>query len=128
MYLESIHKTIKYFYLNGRINKRMDQCINALLKFIRDKVFERFIKLAKNKYCAKEDNIVISHNAAVKISDPKIIQMSPTTWKIDSTTDKKKLYNVSKVREICDVDNCKLKCLCNICTHIFICDCPDFTI
>jgi len=45
MYLESIHKTIKYFYLNGRKNKRMDQCINALLKFIRNNIFDRFIKL-----------------------------------------------------------------------------------
>lgn len=61
MYLESIHKTIKYLNLNGRKNKHMDQCINALLKFIPDKMFERFMKLSKNKYSAKEDNIVISH-------------------------------------------------------------------
>lgn len=129
MYLESIHKTIKYFYLNGRKNKRMDQCINALLKFIRDKVFERFIKLAKNKYCSKEDKIMMSHNAAVKICDAKIERMSPTTWKINSTTGKESSYDVSKVQEICVLSNCKLKCrLCNICNHIYTCGCPDFMI
>jgi len=47
MFLESIHKTIKYFYLNGRKNKRMDQCINALLKFIRDKMFEIYSTIQK---------------------------------------------------------------------------------
>ncbi|KAL4082867.1 hypothetical protein QTP88_029521 [Uroleucon formosanum] len=130
MYLESIHKTIKYFYLNGRKNKRMDQCINALLKFIRDKMFERFIKLSKNKYSAKEDNILASHNIVVKIlDDVKIERVSETTWRIDSTTEKNLTYDVSKVQDICDTDNCKLKCrLCNICTHIFICECPDFII
>lgn len=129
MYLESIHKTIKYFYLNGRKNKRMDHCINVLLKFIWDKVFERFIKLAKNKYCAKEDNIMITHNAAIKSPDIKIERMSSTSWRIDSTTERKLTYNVSKVQEICNVENCKLKCLiCDICTHIFTCECPDFII
>ncbi|XP_029348452.1 uncharacterized protein LOC115034976 [Acyrthosiphon pisum] len=96
MYLESIHKTIKYFYLNGKKNKRMDQCINALLKFIRDKIFERFIKLAKNKYCSKEDKIMMSHNAAVKICDAKIERMSPITWKIISTTEKESSYDVKE--------------------------------
>jgi hypothetical protein len=32
MYLESFHKTFKYYYLEGRKNKRLDTCIDALLK------------------------------------------------------------------------------------------------
>ncbi|CAI6377580.1 unnamed protein product [Macrosiphum euphorbiae] len=84
---------------------------------------------AKNKYCSKEDKIMMSHNAAVKICDAKIERMSPTTWKIISTTEKESSYDVSKVQEICVLSNCKLKCrLCNICNHIYTCGCPDFMI
>lgn len=60
MFLKSIHKTI-----NGQRNKRMDKYINALLKFIRDKTFEKFFKLAENKHSRKDDIIVCSHKVVV---------------------------------------------------------------
>lgn len=74
MYLESLHKTLKYYYLHGRKNKRMDRCINALLKFIRDKTFTQFIKMVKNIYSAKEDSIARSHAEAVKNIDSAVIK------------------------------------------------------
>lgn len=57
-YLESVHKCWKYYYLHGKKNKRLDTCINVLLKFTRNKIFERFIKFVKNKYTTKEENII----------------------------------------------------------------------
>lgn len=64
MFLESIHKTINYC-VKGRKHKRMDKCINDLLKFIRGKTFKRFIRLAKNKHSCKKDIIVYNHKLAV---------------------------------------------------------------
>ncbi|KAF0722333.1 MULE domain-containing protein, partial [Aphis craccivora] len=41
MYLESLHKNIKYCYLEGKHCKRLDMAINALMSLVRDKSFER---------------------------------------------------------------------------------------
>ncbi|KAJ8909974.1 hypothetical protein NQ315_008989 [Exocentrus adspersus] len=47
MYLESMHKTLKHIYLNGKKNKRIDQLIFALMKLIRDQMFKRLKKTVK---------------------------------------------------------------------------------
>lgn len=100
----------------------MDKCINALLKFTRDNIFTRFIKIAKNKYCAKENDIIKSHSEGLKIPFSKIIKSEKTKWLVESTADEFS-YDVIKVicKEVCDVPDCKLKCReRNICIHIHI--------
>ena len=37
MYVEAFHKVLKYVYMKGRVNKRLDKCIFVLLKLARDK-------------------------------------------------------------------------------------------
>ncbi len=54
MYVESFHYVLKYIYMKGRVNKRMDKCIHILLTFARDKAFERLVKFEKGK--AVENN------------------------------------------------------------------------
>ena len=49
MYAEAFHRVLKYVYLKGTVNKRMDHCIHVLLKYSRDKAFERLAKLEKGK-------------------------------------------------------------------------------
>jgi len=49
MHLESIHKTIKYHYLNGCKIGRLDKSIMTIRRFTRDKKVERMIKLTKGK-------------------------------------------------------------------------------
>lgn len=49
MYLEALHKNIKYSYLNGKQYKRLDLAIEALLTLVRDKSFERMIKISEQK-------------------------------------------------------------------------------
>jgi len=39
MYLESLHKNIKYCYLEGKHCKRLDMVINALMSLVHDKSF-----------------------------------------------------------------------------------------
>ena len=55
MSVEAFHCVLKYIYMNGRINKRVDNCINTLMKITRDKVFEQLIKLTKEKKTKKID-------------------------------------------------------------------------
>ncbi|ERL91561.1 hypothetical protein D910_08891, partial [Dendroctonus ponderosae] len=45
MYLESLHKVIKDFYLEGKRCKRLDKNINSLINLVTDKIFERIINI-----------------------------------------------------------------------------------
>lgn len=49
MKVEAFHRVFKYSYLKGKVNKRVDNCLMNLLKYVRDKYFERMIKLTKGK-------------------------------------------------------------------------------
>ncbi|GFY52591.1 uncharacterized protein TNIN_35441 [Trichonephila inaurata madagascariensis] len=49
MHIESMHKTIKYMYLQGKKVKRLDKALFSLMKFVRDRVFDRLI-LRKARY------------------------------------------------------------------------------
>lgn len=40
MRLEAMHKVLKYCYLHGKVNNRVDKLISVLLKFTRDKIFD----------------------------------------------------------------------------------------
>ena len=37
MFVEAFHRVLKYVYMKGKVNKRMDKCIFVLLKLARDK-------------------------------------------------------------------------------------------
>lgn len=41
MHIERMHRTIKYMYLKGKNIKRLDKAIHAILRFVRDKMFQR---------------------------------------------------------------------------------------
>ena len=49
MYVESFHRTLKYIYMKGRANRRIDNLIHILLNVPRDNGFERLCKLEKVK-------------------------------------------------------------------------------
>ena len=53
MLYEAFHRVFKYKYLKGKFNKRVDKCLVNLIKFNRDKVFQRFSKLTKGKYTSR---------------------------------------------------------------------------
>lgn len=95
MYLESVHKCLKYYYLDGKKNKHLDTYINAILKFTRNKIFERFIKLVKYKYTAKEENIIKSHNIEVQINPETIKIIVDKRWDI-CTEETNMVYEVIK--------------------------------
>lgn len=43
----NMYKTIKYIYLNGKKVERLDKGIHALMKLMRDKLFDRLITKKK---------------------------------------------------------------------------------
>lgn len=105
MYLESVHKCLKYYYLHCKKNKCLDTCINALLKFTRNKIFERFIKLAKNKYTAKEENIIKRHNIRIQINPETIKVIGDNCWEI-SAKETNMAYEVIHNSDACKTEDC----------------------
>ena len=125
MYLESLHKTIKHFYLQGRKCKCLDKTINALITLVRDKNFERVIKFEKHKRSEKIQKIINSHSRAQSISENSIKLKSENQWYVTSTRDTEHTYIVEKVENNC-TNHCELKCQkCMFCVHSFKCSCSD---
>lgn len=63
MRLESMHKVIKYFYLEGKKVKRLDRSLHVL-KYLRDKSVDRIIKKTKGKYTQHTSGIIKRHRIA----------------------------------------------------------------
>ena len=62
MAVEAFHQVFKYNYLKGKVNKRVDNCLNSLLQYMRDKAFDRAIKFTKGRSAHKMKLIEDRHN------------------------------------------------------------------
>ena len=49
MFVEAFHRVLKYDYLKGTVNRRLDTLVCILLRVAKDKAFDRLIKLSKGK-------------------------------------------------------------------------------
>lgn len=126
MYLEAMHKNLKYIYLEGRKNRRMDKCIKALMKLTRDIMFKKIKKNIKRNDSYRMKCIQASHIKSLSISD--ITEVDSNSWKVKSLSSDN-CYTVDKLTEICTDEVCPLSCRqCKICIHNFSCSCPDFQI
>ena len=65
MYAESFHRVLKYVYLKGKVNKRMDLCIAVLLRYATDKAFDRTLKFQKGKSTKRTSAIMNRHKASL---------------------------------------------------------------
>lgn len=122
MFLESMHKTIKYFYLNGRKVKRLDKGLHAVLKYTRDKIIERLIKCTKGKNSTAKREILKRHKSSLT-SKFEIID-NDNNWVLKSNG------NEYLIQKNIAVDKCCLLICqeCDICVHAYTCDCSDFFI
>lgn len=130
MYVESLHKIFKYYYLEGRKNKHLDTCINALLRLIRDHYFKRVRKLCKNKPSKIMEAVSLSHRKAIDGVVTKLTQVSDNIWFVTSFTNANIIYEVVKIlnkKEVCS--DCYCICIpCNICIHTYSYECVDYII
>lgn len=124
MSIERMHQTIKYLYLNGKQVKRLDKAINTLMKFIKDKLFDRLIVLNKGKVTSKIRELRKRHKTS-KIMDINAIVPSEIGWEIPSSS-RNEVYIVQTSKLDCD---CELICTsCKACLHSYSCTCLDNSI
>ena len=98
MFVVAFHMVLKYVYMKGKVNKRMEKCIFVLLKLTRDKGVERLIKLEKRKNTERINLIRKHHQSSLKLSDYKIIVIEEkSTWEV-RTNDATHPYTIHYIK------------------------------
>eukprot|EP00111_Clytia_hemisphaerica_P020399 TCONS_00060107-protein len=125
MHVEAFHRVIKYIYLQDKHNRRLDVCLFQLIKFNRDKIFERCTKQTKGKLTHKSGMIHQRHKESLLLKKSNISSTSEKLWIVKSEN-RQAEYNIEMVSERCTKE-CKIKCCqCQACSHMFSCKCMDF--
>lgn len=129
MRLEALHRVIKYCYLDGKHNKRVDRLISVLLKLTRDKIFDRLIKNSKNARTSFQKAAAAKHRMAEKISADDVESTGIQEWTVVSQTTPGIQYVViQKGNGLCE-ETCPLSCaVCKVCAHNVTCSCIDNTL
>ena len=131
MFSEAFHRVFKRVYLGGKVNKRVDVCLVNLVKFSRDKAFDRAIKLTKGKTTYRTSVIASKHKESISIPDESVhsSEAEPGKWFVLSKNGKQG-HEVIVVSLSCPEKNqCKMICSdCKVCMHMLECDCPDWLI
>lgn len=128
MRLESMHKTIKYFYLDGKKVKRLDKTLHVLLKFIRDKYVNRLISKVKGKYTIHLKEIIQKHMHAMSSNfSVDRDKENDKKWYISTISNNSDKQEVHCVEKIFNQSCCDLKCKeCQVCYHTYTCTCNSF--
>ena len=87
----------KYAYLKGKVNKRVDNCLVNLLKYVRDKYVDRLIKLTKGKNNHRQHLINDRHKRSLSLPTDKITETNDSTWDVLSE-DNEISHNISHVK------------------------------
>ena len=132
MFVEAFHHTLRYKYLKRKHNRRVDVLLVNLIKFSRDQVFERLIRLTKGKETARQHLVHDRHMSSKRLSFSSVKQLGRSEDGEDFEVESEKeqtVYRVTKLADLCPINDCFLKCQeCNVCIHIFQCMCPDYLI
>lgn len=122
MNLENMHRIIKYIYFVGNKDRTMDAAIFLLMRFIRDKLFDRLV-LDKKKISKKLSDIRKRHKGVLNLNST--ITKDGACWNVGSP-DNEHVYQVERVCQNCE---CELRCSeCQVCIHNFACTCVDYSI
>ena len=69
-------------YLKGKTNKRLDNCLLDLLKYVRYKTFHCLIKLTKGKVTTPINIIQERHLHSLTLSTGSVKAEGPNTWTV----------------------------------------------
>lgn len=125
MVLEAFHKVLKYIYLKGKQNRRVDDLLFYTFQLICDTNFERLTKLCDGGKITHYLNDVNNRHRTAAAGQPTVNQMHETSWSVQ--------FSTSRVSHIVEKHNrnchCKvIRVACQVCVHEFSCQCYDYEI
>ncbi|KAK3909793.1 Zinc finger transcription factor family protein 17, partial [Frankliniella fusca] len=128
MFMESMFKKLKYSYMKGKKLRRVDECMNILLRWTKNVAFERMTREFKGNNSYRQGLLKESHKKSEEISKDLIEEVETNmAWKVPSSQPgSDQFYNVTR-----NADNTCSGCLpycnhCSVCAHEFKCSCLDF--
>ena len=130
MIVEAFHRVFKRLYLGGKVNKRVDRCLVNLMKYVRDKGFDRLAKLTKGKISYRERNLQERHQKSQSLSTKLVSATDKEIEWIVTSTNAKRSFKVNHLASSCpQIPAWQLICKPrNMCVHMFCCSCPDCSI
>ena len=96
MHVEAFHRVLKYKYLGGKYNRRVDTCLITLMKYNRDRVFGRLTKLVKGGKGHKLTVIYKRHQASMLLPSTDVTKMTEKTGQFSRLTRIKKREILTK--------------------------------
>ena len=129
MALETMHRNLKVIYFQENVVKRLDEAIQHLLKYLKDRRHDWIISRTKGKTTKKHSCIFEKHQLAVDLQWSFVISPLKDNIFLVQNTITGTSYEV-QIEDQCDFgDLCSLKCTeCNCCLKRISCDCPDNSI
>ena len=126
MHVEAFHRVLKYVYLHGKQNKRLDYLLHALLKIARDKWFERLLKCTKGKSTYRIVELNKKHKKALDMINSNVIErVSNGLWRVCPNNSTKSHV----VEKLTHKWMCSMKCRqCGVCPEMFTCSCVDYAL
>ena len=125
MYTEAFHHVLKYNFLCGKKNKRIDKLIQALMEYLRQKSFDRLIKFEKGKITGRIFQIHKRHTSSQSIPISLVTAVGSASWIVQSEMQSGVQYTVEELSKECSTA-CAIKCReCCVCVHSYSCTCPD---
>ena len=107
--------------------RRVDVCLFTLMKFNRDKIYQRLIKETKGKNTYTKNLIHDRYLSNLRPYIDGVKEVDSKIWSVPSASCKFKSYSVSLLPDKCNQTSCCLKCTeCGACSHIYKCTCMNF--
>ena len=127
MFVESFHRLLKTVYYNkskiAELTTLYTPCCILQIKHT---------NACKKKHKGKYSHRISEINKRHKLAETMLAagatpEFNTNHWKVTSERDASQFYWVTKVLENCK--NCELICAsCNICVHMYLCTCLDFSL
>ena len=127
MYADAFWRVLKYVYVKGKVNKRVDNCSYILLKLAREqRVWMSGKDWDRKKY--KESMIKLRHQWSLKLPYTHVMETeNSSTWEVESLGNKTD-YSIVQVHLTCPYNRLIPCPECKIHIHMFVCNCPAASI
>lgn len=123
IHVESMHKIVKYLYLEGKKVRHLDEGLYMVLNSIRDKVVDRIIKNTEEENTRYIQIIAKHHRLSLSAEYSIDVSSNDKMYKVHDDT------NHYIVKRILENPCCKTMCLyCYLCIHCYTCECTDYII
>lgn len=123
-HFDRMHKTLNHLFLNGKNIKHFGKALADIMRFIREKLFDRTILINRGKINNKMKIAIFRHKLSLHSQTDSIVT-TDEGWEIPSN-ETSEIYTIKEATVAC---RCEFICPeCKCCIHRYLCSCLDSNI